>query len=119
MTDFINFIKEYGIYILTSLSILIEIIIIFVKKNPKTLDDFLDCLHRVTALLPGLITEFECPGHGAEKKQKVLDQALTFLKHLLGRDLSKGEKELFDKTMSDQIEVILSTPTKKEDKLCL
>ena len=116
MTDFINFIKENGIYILSALSIIFEIIIIFVKKSPKTLDDFFDCLHRVETLLPVMITDVERPGEGAEKKEEVIAHALFNMKHLIGRDLSKSEMAIFKKTVSDQIEIVLNSPTKKEDK---
>lgn len=116
MTDFINFIKEYGIYILSAFSIIIEVFIILVKKNPKTLDDFLDCLHRVETLLPDMIIDVERPGSGTEKKEEVITRALFNMKHLLGRDLSKSEMAIFNKNVSDQIENVLASPTKKEDK---
>ena len=110
-----EFIFENGYLILTVLSILIEVLILVIKRKPKTLDDFYDILSDTVAnSLPLLICSVERPGDGVQKKQKVLDEAKKLVIKKLGRVLSSKEERIFHQFISNRIECILETPTKKE-----
>lgn len=111
--DISQFVKDYGIYILQAIAVIIGFITIFCKKRPKTLDDFVDCIHQCQTLLPTIISDIERPGCGAIKKEEAIIRCICNAKHILGRDLSDNEEKIFVSAMSESIEDILSTPTKK------
>ena len=114
MTEFIEFCREYGVYCLTFLCFVIEIVLIIIKRKPKTVDDFLLALNEVRTKLPELISKVECPGNGEVKKNKVMEIAEKALTKSISRGLSDKEFAAVRKILSDDIEAILSTPTKKE-----
>lgn len=106
--------KEYGVYMFLGLIFVIELLILIIKRKPKTLDEFLTILHEVAAnRLPVLINQVEKPGLGSEKKEFVRVGAYRLVKKHLGRDLSPKEIEVFNSYICDAIEMILSTPQKK------
>ena len=106
--------KDYGVYMFLGLIFIIEIIIMIIKRRPKTLDEFLMILHEVAAnRLPGLINDVEKPGLGSFKKESVRNSAYRLVKAQLGRDLSSKELEVFNDYICYAIEMILSTPQKK------
>lgn len=111
--DISQFVKDYGLYILQAIAVIIGFITIFCKKRPKTLDDFVDCIHQCQTLLPTIISDVECPGYGARKKDTVILRSLGYAYKILGRKLTDNEEKIFVSAMSDSIEDILSTPTKK------
>lgn len=111
--DIGQFVKDYGLYILQAIAVIIGFITIFCKKRPKTLNDFMDCIYQCQAMLPTLISSVERPGDGALKKEEVLLASLGKASLILGRKLSSDEIRVFNKCMSESIEDILSTPTKK------
>lgn len=115
--DYVNFIKEYGSLIFSALVILLDVIILLVKRRPKTLDDFLYCLKSAVELLPGFIIQVEKPGEGASKKSDVIQYAMAIIEKDLGRNLSDSEYQFAYGQLSNQIEFILSTPTKKGGSL--
>lgn len=115
--DYVNFIKEYGGLIFSALLILLDVIILLIKRRPKTLDDFLYCLKSAVEVLPGLISHVERPGDGASKKSDVIQYAMAIIEKDLGRTLSDTEYQFAYGQLSNQIECILSTPTKKGGSL--
>lgn len=115
MIEFVNFCREYGLYILTFLCFVISSILTIVKRKPKSVDDFLLALSDVCADLPDIIKSVECPGKGDQKKLMVINIAHSKLEKRLSRCLSYREIETIDKKLSAQIETILSTPKKKEN----
>ena len=116
MNEFVKFIREYGVYILESLTFVCFVITLFIKRRPKTLDDFLYCLSEVRSNLPAFISKVECPGNGSTKKAAVLKAADSMLSHKLGRKTTKKESEIAANLFSSDIEAILSTPQKKGEK---
>ena len=115
MTEFIEFCREYGVYVLTFVCFVVELILIIIKRKPQTVDDFLLALNEVRTKLPELISKVECPGNGEIKKNKVLDIAEHALTKSIGRGLSDKEFASVRKIFGDDIETILSTPQKKEN----
>ena len=51
MTDFVEFCREYWFQIAAGVAFIIEIIFIFVKRKPKTVDDFLLAMNEVRSSL--------------------------------------------------------------------
>lgn len=117
MTDYLEFCREYWFQILTFLGFICEIVFIFIKRKPKTVDDFLLAMNEVRSLLPELISSVEEPGKGAVKKNKVMAKSTKVLENKLGRKLSSRELQTFSKVVSADIETILETPTKKGNLL--
>lgn len=113
--EILEFLKEWNPVIVPGLVLILDLLIIFLKRRPKTLDDFENCLKDMLNNLPYLINYVECPGHGEEKKEKVLLHCLSVLEGKMGRPLSDREDSYAEETLSEQIEVILSTPQKKGD----
>lgn len=114
MENILNILKEWSPYILSGLIVVLDVLILLLKRRPKTIDDFMSCLDKVVSALPGLISKVERPGDGENKKALVVAYAFSLFKKSLGRDLSDGEYNLAKKAISEQIESILSTPQKKE-----
>ena len=110
----IDFIEKYGLYILALCSILLEFILILIKRKPKTFDDFVSILSECALSLPSMISLVEVPGKGYEKKLNVIDSFKKLVSKKLGRDLSTKEERIFNDFVSSQIELILTTPQKKE-----
>lgn len=115
MTEFVNFCREYGLYILHVLSLIIGVIFIIIKRKPKTVDDFLYCLNEIRLLVPQVVNEVECPGNGESKKAAVIECLINLFEKTLGRKTTEKEKEIAANLLSSDIEVVLSTPQKKEN----
>lgn len=113
MQSVIDFIQTYWTYISAGILILIEVLILFLKKRPKTLDDFTHYLAQCLYHLPQFINDCEVPGHGDEKKNYVLAQAIGYMQVALGRGLSFSENRIVEENVLKQIEIVLSTPQKK------
>lgn len=116
MEAFVNFIKEYGSTIIAALSVIVGIIAVFVKKRPKTIEDFNYCLYQVVSKIPEMVSDQELrygSGHGDEKKTAVLVEATRFLSRALGRELSPVEADISLSEFSHQVEGVLETPQKK------
>lgn len=114
MDSFIQFLSEYKSVLVGGFTLVLTIVLLFIKKRPKTIDDFLLIIDEVCAFsLPSFISKVEVPGNGLSKKKEVRDLALSKVSRLLGRSLSDSEKTLALKTIDESIEAILSTPQKK------
>lgn len=118
MITFIEFIKEYKEFIIGALTLIISIVLIFIKRRPKTVDDFISSLDEVCNVIPSLIIKAEVPGNGLAKKKEVLSDCFSILKKHICRDLSKFEYDLAYKKFDSSIELILSTPQKKAVEVC-
>lgn len=113
MKPFFDFILENRKEIICFLTLIVGVISIFIKRKPKTIDDFTLALSEVINLVPELIIKFEEPSHGTEKKEKVISSALRLVKLSLGRSLTNSEKSIITSKVSEKIETILATPKKK------
>lgn len=111
--NWLEFFKEWSPYIVSGLIVVLDVLILLLKRRPKTIDDFMSCLDKVLSALPGFISKVEYPGGGEHKKDLVIAYAFSLFKKSLGRDLSDSEYHLAKETISEQIESILSTPHKK------
>lgn len=114
MKEFIDFVREYGLYLLGSLCFVIEVIVILIKRKPKSIDDFKLALTEALSIVPELVISRERPGEGELKKKEVLISCKKLIERRLGRGLSSNESLLVDSAVDTQIETVLSTPTKKE-----
>lgn len=104
----VDFLKSYYKEIIEVSILIISVVIALIRKRP--LYNEIDTIKKdALDLLPSLIISVERDGHGAEKKQAVLDLLFAYL----------SKKYHFQKTdeminyFSDVIENILSTPSKK------
>lgn len=113
MQSVLDFLSTYWTYISAGIIILIEVLIVILKKRPITLDVFLDAVRQCVCNLPKMISYVEGPGHGDEKKEQVILYGLAYVSDLLHRDLTVSESKYVEATISEQIEKILSTPQKK------
>lgn len=114
MNNFIQFFSEYKEVLIGGLTLIVTIILLFIKRRPKTIDDFLWLVDNVCAyVLPSAIAKVEIPGNGLAKKKEVRDVALSVITKKLCRTLTDSEKSLALKTIDESIEAILSTPQKK------
>lgn len=114
MKLFIDFLRENWKFVLTLVLCLLEIVFIFVKRKPKSIDDFKLCLNEVLATVPELVISRERPGEGELKKSEVEVSAKKLLERRLGRGLTVNECLLVKEAVDNKIETVLSTPTKKE-----
>lgn len=113
---FVNFIKEYGSTIIAALSVIVGIVAVFVKRRPKTLDDFTASLNEVLSNVPYFVNVQERrygAGHGDEKKAAVLVEAAKLMKSYLGRELSPEESEFCLIHFNSMVEAVLTAPQKK------
>lgn len=112
MKEFLNFIFTYWKDILTLLLFIISVVVFIVKKKPvKVIDTVKEC---ITRLLPYCIYEAEKQEELKGKGEKKKIFALSVLYKLLQEF---GYEEVYDQYReyaAEQIEVILSTPQKKE-----
>lgn len=107
---FFEFIKNHYELIGSILLILISIILTLVKKKP-VINKIDEVKAYILEVLPGIIKEVECPGHGIDKKLLVLNS----VKLLIATKFNFYDFESIKLFVSEAIENILSTPTKKEE----
>lgn len=118
MNYFIDFLKSYWKEILLVLEIVVTIVLFIVRKRTKIINklDYSEILKKLLETLPYFIQKVECPGNGESKKKIVLESSLEYIAQLLGRTLTVSESEFFSDYIDDAIEMILETPSKKEEK---
>lgn len=114
MTEFVEFCREYGVYILTAFCFVIEIIFIFIKRRPKSVDDFLYCLNEIRLLVPDYVATVECPGNGEVKKSTVIKILVELFEKKIGRKATDKELLIVSEFLSKDIEAVLAAPQKKE-----
>lgn len=113
MDSFINFLREYKEVILSALAVLLTFICILIKRKPKTLDDFTLALSDVLNFVPSLVIKAEEPKNGEAKRDKVLQASLSLMSSSLQRALTSKERSIVIKSVSEQIESVLTAPQKK------
>ena len=114
MTEFIEFCREYGVYILTFACFVIEVIFIFIKRKPKSIDDFLYCLNEIRLLVPEVVSKVEKPGNGEAKKSTVIKVLSSLFEQKLGRKITEKESAIVLDFLASDIEAVLAAPQKKE-----
>lgn len=113
MDSFINFLREYKELLVSSLAVLLTFICILLKRKPKTLDDFTFALSDVLNTVPSLVAKVEEPKNGEAKREKVLSASLRLMSSSLQRALTSQERSIVIKSVSEQIESVLTAPQKK------
>ena len=68
MNDFIEFLKTYWFQLATGLFSVIEIILIVIKRKPKSIDDFRLAVSEVLTFIPEYVKKVEKPGNGEDQK---------------------------------------------------
>lgn len=115
MNDFLNWLDNYKSLLVSGITLILTIVLLFIKKRPKTIDEFLRIVDNVCAyVLPSTILKVEVPGNGALKKKEVRNVALNVITKKLGRVLTDFEKSLALQSIDESIEAILSAPQKKQ-----
>lgn len=112
-----EFLQQNWQYLLSAFIAILTLIAALIRKKPSS-SLFSEVMLDVLTELPGLINRVECAGNGKEKKAIVLDTAIELFEKRIGRDLTGDELKAASLEISADIEEILSTPTKKEEKLC-
>lgn len=108
-----EFLTQYAKYIGIGVVILLEIVILILKKKPVKLVDAVTAF--ISSVLPQAINQCEAEypaGHGAEKLEMVVQLVITYLMQSLG--LTAFEAEKYRKVIITKTEDILSTPQKKK-----
>ena len=104
-----EFIITYWREILTVFATIITVVLYLVKRRPKI--NLLDTIKEdVLELLPVLINKVECNGNGQRKKNAVIELVNKYLQKKYQVQISP----YLAGWLSDAIESILTTPTKKE-----
>lgn len=106
--DIFDFLKMYYKEILTSLSFIISVIILIVKRKPVFNEMDLIKEH-VLEVLPSLIISVEKDGNGVEK----LNTVLSLVKEYLKKKFKFTNFDLIEGFVKQSIENILETPSKK------
>lgn len=114
MNQVINFILQNWRLIIEIITLIISIILFVLSKFKKIGSSVSsEALLYVYQNLPDLIAHVEVPGHGAEKLKVVLQLALELLQKYFGRSLTEDEVSHYSVVIKNNVEKILSTPTKK------
>ena len=114
----IEFLKEYKEVLVSCLAVILTFICMFVKRKPKTIEEFILILASVLNELPTLINKVEVPGNGLAKKKEVRSLAISLCEAKLGRHLSSHEEDIAFVNIDKQVEDILTTPQKKGVSKC-
>lgn len=110
MKEVINFCVAHYELIISAVLCLISVVIQLLKKRSTT--NTIDTIKKdVLLVLPSLINSVEIDGHGTSKKQAVLDA----LEKLIKKRYKLDDVNFLHDFISDALEDILSTPTKKGD----
>ena len=92
----------------------LTIICMIIKRRPKSLDEFVTIISDICKEIPNYIVSVECPGHGEDKKEKVISLALKETAKRLGRSLTDQETASCWIYYSEMIEKVLEAPQRKE-----
>lgn len=114
MKEFLDFLQQYKELLACGLCIVFSLITFIIKKKPMSLDEFILAVKNVCLALPEIINDVEAPKNGALKKARVEVVALNIIRKSLGRSLTQNERSYFIDEIDKTIELILSTPQKKE-----
>lgn len=88
-------------------------VICYLLKKPVDSSLWTTITNKVFATIPTLINTVEHDGDGKAKKAQVIDACIVLYEKLLKRSLTSDELASVTSDLSDEIELILSTPQKK------
>lgn len=109
-----EFIKTYWKLIVALILVVLDIVLIVIKKRPFKVVDAVTAT--ISDILPKLILDAEAEypqGHGDLKLELVVQLCKNFLISSLG--LTASEVERYEAYIKLRVEAILSTPKKKGD----
>lgn len=116
MEKFLQVLVDYWQFISSGILILLSILLFIFRRKPKTWNEFLDCLSSVLYWVPHVIQQvesFEDVDGLPTKKEYALQVLLDLVENRLKRELTTKELNCFYQLMSEQIESVLTCPTKK------
>ena len=119
MKEVIQFIQDYWQYISVAIIFVFEIILMFIKKKPMSLDAFQEAWNEALKKIPSFIYSAECLSDeytGEGKKEIVITRTLSYIQERLGRQLTEKEVSRVEGSISSFIEAVLYCPTKKGGK---
>lgn len=115
MEKFSQFLVDNWQYISSAIAAIFSIIIIIIKKRPKTLDDFVEALNYSLTLVPQQCAVVEHDGDGSEKKRQVVKFAVNSVRNSLHRELTDAEVALIEKRASVLVEDVLDAPHRSKE----
>ena len=111
LTELLHFVKNHYELIISILLVLLSFILTLVKKKPSI--NLIDTIKEfILELLPTLIKTVEKPGQGSTKRNLVL----KLIQEAVAKKFNFYDFASIEQWCSDQLEHILSTPSKKEEK---
>lgn len=113
--EFVEYLKEHPELIASVICVVLSTILLFIKRRPKSLDEFTAILSDVCTLVAAKVKNVEVPGHGIEKREKVISSCIQDMSKRLKRKLSPHEEAVIRLEVSEQIEDVLDAPHRKED----
>lgn len=113
MDRLIDFIIVHWYAIASLCLTLISLIIVVCKKPKKNKQDDDSIFTLMMEYLPKVINKVENPGYGESKKELVIKYTLQYIGELFNRELTEAEVVKWSKIISNQVELFLSTPSKK------
>lgn len=113
--EFVNYLKEHPELIASAVCVVLTIILLFIKRRPKTVDEFSAFLSDVLTLVASKVKNVEVPGHGDEKREKVITSCVQEMSKRLQRKLSSQEESVIRFEVSEQIDDVLDAPHRKEN----
>lgn len=110
----VEFLTNYWPYISCGILILLDVLVMIIKKKPSSKDVLMEAVRKCYLKLPFAIQDAEekCDS-GTAKKEYVLEELLSFIEAYCKRELNNAELRMFFNSFSYLIEEVLSTPTKK------
>ena len=114
MEKFSQFLVDNWQYISSAIAAIFSIIIIIVKRRPKTMDDFVRSVDYALTQVASYCSSVEHPGDGEEKKRLVIKFVKNSVHNSLGRELTEKEISIIEKAASEQIEDVLSAPSRSK-----
>lgn len=112
--EFVEYLKVHPELIASFILFVLAIITLIVKRKPKSLDEFVSILSDVCSSVSSKMVSVEVPGHGIEKKEKVISLCLAEMSTRLHRVLTDKESAIVRLNVSDQIESVMDAPHRKE-----
>lgn len=111
---FVDYLLEHPELIASSILFVLTLILMFIKRRPKSLDEFVMLLDDVCKSIPEWTSAVESPGNGVQKREKVISLGLSAMANAMKRPLTDRECAVCRITFSDQIEKVLDAPHRKE-----
>lgn len=112
--EIVYFLRDYWPYISVVLVLLADVVIILIKRRPKSYDAFVSAIQEILVKVPMFVCMAETEKtFGMEKKEYVLHHLLSYIQKRLGYELNDKQLDYFYSSVSWMVEKVLAAPTKK------